>query len=100
MLYAKPSRGIPLSRRLERLTKGGVSSYHLPSLREPAIVLGPVKDASRRKRGGLRPSLTCPARAGLLSAGRDEGTGACSQTKEHFWLRVVVISLCRILSAG
>ena len=56
---------------------------YVPFLREPAIVLGPVKDASRRKRGGLRPSLTCPARAGLLSAGRDEGTGACSRTKEH-----------------
>jgi hypothetical protein len=36
---------------------------------------GPVKDAARRKRGGLRPSLTGPALAGAGWAGRDEGTG-------------------------
>jgi hypothetical protein len=37
-------------------------------------VLGLVKDAARRKRGGLRPSLTSPARGVCAGAGRDEGT--------------------------
>ena len=34
-----------------------------------ATVLGPVKDTARRRRAGLRPSLTSPARGGL-PAGR------------------------------
>jgi hypothetical protein len=31
------------------------------------------KDATHRSRGGLRPSLTAPARAARRTAGRDEG---------------------------
>src|SRR3954454_23451320 len=40
-----------------------------PDLRKGATVLSPVKDKARRRRAGLRPSLTCPARGGL-PAGR------------------------------
>jgi len=44
-----------------------------PNPRQPSSVLRAVKDATRRCRGGLRPSLTAPARAALQGAGRDEG---------------------------
>jgi len=40
---------------------------------QSATVLGPVKDKARRRRAGLRPSLTSPARGGLPGADRDDG---------------------------
>ena len=43
-------------------------------------VLAAVKDAARR-RGGLRPSLTAPARAALAQSGRDEGMVSFRRTK-------------------
>ena len=43
-------------------------------------VLAAVKDAARR-RGGLRPSLTAPARAALAKSGRDEGMVSLRRTK-------------------
>ena len=46
----------------------------------------PVKDASRRKGGGLRPSLTAAPRAVIGFSGQDEETTPFSRTKKHHWL--------------
>ena len=52
-----------------------IVSYSRTIQAQAAPVLGLVKDASRRKRGRLRRSLTSTARGGEPVAGRGGGTG-------------------------
>jgi hypothetical protein len=70
-------------------------------------VLGVVKDATRRCRGGLRPSLTAPARAALRGAGRDEGMGrpverrdAQEEASLPHYHRVRALDLTTVLNAS
>jgi hypothetical protein len=50
---------------------------------EFASMLASVKDAVRRLRGGLRPSLTDAALAGLRSLGRVEEQGLFNRSKNR-----------------
>jgi hypothetical protein len=52
------------------------------SLASPAAAL---KDASRRRGGGLRPYLTAAPRDVNATSGRDEETAPFSRTKKHHW---------------
>ncbi len=52
------------------------------SLTSPGATL---KDASRRRSGGLRPSLTAAPPDANAPSGRDEETAPSRRTKKHHW---------------
>src|SRR4051812_30555515 len=60
-------------------------------LRKDATGLGPVKDKARRRRAGLRPSLTSPARGGLPAgrSGRRDDRLIIKQRDDDGFFRVV-----------
>src|SRR3954469_11091184 len=75
-------------------------------LRKGATVLGPVKDTARRRRAGLRPSLTSPGLGGLpagRSGRRDDRLTIEQRDDDGFsesWVTQVVAAVSSVDVAG